>query len=337
MKEKLETTFYLTFLITVLGLFLKLTSSFMIPFAVAMILYFLFSPMVDILEKRKFPRWVAMLIVAIIVFGLVVILGLLAYSSFDMIAQEIPRYSSKFEKAKEFFINLGEKYPMLKLEELVKNIDIRAISSFAVKTMGSFVKFVSELSLMLLFFFFMLIGKGNLEKKIDKVYSDYRASQFKNLYRETTKKIYRYLWTKTVVSLITGFNVWLILVIFGIDFAFVWGFLTFIFNYIPNIGSFIITIPPILLAAIKFGKLIPVLFLLLLLVLNQMIMGNVVEPRLMGRTLNLSPLLILFSLFFWGWLWGIVGMIISVPLLSIIKIILESFPQTEKIGKLMES
>lgn len=336
-SEKIAIAFYLMALLFLLGVFLKLTSSFMIPLVIAGILYFLFAPMVDRMERKKVPRWVGMVLVALIVVGLAMLLGLLTYSSLDMLAKGIPKYQTKFNSAKDFFLNLGEKHHWLKLEEIAKKLDIGAISALALRTMGSFMKFLSSLTLMLLFFFFMLVGKGNLERKIDRLYSGQRAAQFKELYREIIEKIYKYLWTKTLISIITGVNVWIILSIFGIDFAFVWGFLTFIFNYIPTIGSIIITIPPLILAALKFGKLFPFLALLSLLLLNQTIMGNIVEPRWMGKTLNLSPLLILISLIFWGWLWGIVGMIISVPILSIIKIILESFPRTEALAKLMES
>ncbi len=335
--EKISLLVQITIFLLIVGFLLKVTSSFMIPFVIAILLYFLFSPLIDQMEKVKIPHWAAMILVAFIVLGVVTLLGVLTYSSVEILANGLPKYQSKLQGAIKYFVALGEKYPSLKIEEIVKNINLGAAGSFALKTMGSFMQFLTALTLMLLFFFFMLIGKGNLEKKIKKIYSYRRSSKFMKIYREMTAKIYRYLWAKTIVSMITGFNVGLILAIFGIDFAFVWGFLTFLFNYIPTIGSIIITIPPLIIAILKFGKVTPVTFLLILLIANHMTMGNIVEPRWMGKTLNLSPLLILFSLIFWGWLWGVVGMLISVPVLSVIKIVLESIPQTQNLAKLMES
>jgi predicted PurR-regulated permease PerM len=259
------------------------------------------------------------------------------YSSISTLAVGLPKYQDKLVVFVKMAEKLSHRVPELSLQDVLKNINLGAISSFVLRTMGSFMKFFTSLSLMILFFIFMLIGKGNLERKIHKAFPEYQALYISAIYKNLTQKIYRYLWIKTLISAITGFNVWLILTLFGIDFAFVWGFLTFAFNYIPNIGSIIITIPPLILAFLKFGRFFPVFWLLLLLIANQMVMGNFLEPRWMGKSLNLSPLLVLFSLIFWGWLWGVVGMIISVPLLSIIKIILENIPQTSSWAKLMEA
>ena len=109
--------------------------------------------------------------------------------------------------------------------------------------------------------------------------------------------------------------------IYGIDFALVWGLLTFILNYIPNIGSLIATIAPILVAFLEFGLGFNTISLAILLLLTQNIFGNFLEPHYLGRQMDLSPVFVLFSLIFWGWIWGIVGMFLAVPIAACIKIL----------------
>ena len=145
----------------------------------------------------------------------------------------------------------------------------------------------------------------------------------------------QYLVTKTLISLGTGALTWLVLFLLGVDFALVFGFIAFVLNYIPNIGSSIAVIFPFILTLLQFETLAIPMGVLIGLGGTQLIMGNVVEPRIMGYSLNLSPLLILVSLIFWGWLWGIWGMVLAVPLMATIKIVFENLEHMKPVGKLM--
>ena len=145
----------------------------------------------------------------------------------------------------------------------------------------------------------------------------------------------QYLIAKTLISLATGGVTTGILYIFGVDFALLWGFLTFLLNFIPNFGSIVAGIFPVVLARLQFDSASTALILLVLLVTTQMVMGNVIEPKLLEFSLDLSPLLVLVALIFWGWLWGVWGMILAVPMMSILKIIFENFDTLRPIGLLM--
>ena len=132
------------------------------------------------------------------------------------------------------------------------------------------------------------------------------------IFGNINRGVQRYLITKTLISLITGILAYLILLLFGVDFPLVWGLLTFLLNYIPNIGSVIATIPPVFVVFVQHGSAFPALWVALLLIGVQSTMGNFVEPRAMGKSLNLSPLVVILSLIFWGFIWGPVGMVLAV-------------------------
>jgi predicted PurR-regulated permease PerM len=149
------------------------------------------------------------------------------------------------------------------------------------------------------------------------------------------RQIQKYLAVKTVTSLLTGALTVLVLVIFGVDFALLLGFLAFVLNYIPSIGSIVATLIAGLMAFFQFGNSLTPVWVLLLLGIIQTVIGNFIDPKLMGRTLDLSPLLVIFSLIFWGWLWGVAGMFLAVPLLAVFKIIFENVPSLKFLAVLM--
>lgn len=148
------------------------------------------------------------------------------------------------------------------------------------------------------------------------------------------RDIQQYLVVKTAVSLTTGFLVGIALTIIGLDFPILWGLLAFFLNYIPNLGSIIAAVPPVLLAFIQLGSGHALGVAAVFIAIN-LLLGNLAEPQLMGRRLGLSALVVFLSLVFWGWVWGPVGMILSVPLTMIIKILLENSPDLRWIAVLL--
>lgn len=153
------------------------------------------------------------------------------------------------------------------------------------------------------------------------VFSDVK---FEGIMLEMDNSITKYITTKFIISFFTGFCFYTIGILFNLDFAFLWGFLAFLLNFIPSIGSVISTIPPILISLITFppGK---AFLMALILIIVQNIMGNIIEPMFMGKTLSLNPVAVLAGLVFWGVLWGIPGMLMSAPLMALIKLVAENY------------
>jgi predicted PurR-regulated permease PerM len=148
-------------------------------------------------------------------------------------------------------------------------------------------------------------------------------------------QVQKYLALKTVICIVSGLLAVLILVIFGVNFAVLFGVVTFLLNYIPNIGSFIAKVFPFLWAMLQFDSFWKAVWVLVVLFIVDGVIGMLVEPRIMGKGLGLSPLSILFALFFWGWLWGIPGMILAVPMMVILKIICGNFPELKFLDALL--
>ncbi len=184
----------------------------------------------------------------------------------------------------------------------------------------------------------MLLGKPYFQSKIERAFPDSQGETVNRVTVSIASQISRYLYIKLMLSLLTGALVWGVLRVMGVDFPITWAVLAFLLNFIPTVGSIVATVPPVLLALVQFY---PNLWMagavLLVLALIQQVIGNFVEPKLMGENLNLSPVVILLSLVFWGWLWGITGALLSVPIAAAIKIVCENIEMLQPISVLMGS
>jgi len=160
-------------------------------------------------------------------------------------------------------------------------------------------------------------------------------SQVFDIIDHIKKDIKTYFVIKTLISLATGITSYIIFISFGVDFALFWAFLIFLLNYIPTIGSIIAVIFPVIFSLLQFESWTITIFLGIFLTGTQMFYGNFLEPKLQGNRLNLSPLIIIFSLLFWGQIWGVVGMLLCVPIMVMINIVLAHIPATRPIAILL--
>ena len=194
---------------------------------------------------------------------------------------------------------------------------------------ASFGNIMSNFFILLLIVIFMLLEISIFERKLHLINKNSLSRVNK-----IVQNLNSYFGTKALTSLVTGVLVSISLAVIGIDFPLLWGFLAFLLNFIPNIGSIIAAVPAILLALIQFGVPSAIATLIVFLVIN-VIIGNVIEPRLMGKNLGLSPLIVFISLIFWGWVLGTIGMLLATPLTMTIKIIFDNMDETKHIGLMM--
>ncbi len=182
---------------------------------------------------------------------------------------------------------------------------------------------------------FLLAEQAGLPRRLEFAFGPRRAAEIGAVIAKINYAISRYIVVKTFVSALTGMCTWVVLFLFGVPYALVWALLTFLGNYIPYLGSLVAVLLPIAMAFVQFPTATtPITIGVLLIVIHQVI-GNYVEPRLSGRELGISPLLVLLAVAFWGLVWGIPGMVLATPLAVVLKIILENIGSTQPLARLV--
>ncbi len=324
----------------IIGVTFFLLASVLLPFIVAVLLSIIFRPAVVYLNSKKIPMALSLFIVVIICALLLTGVSFLIYNSVESFANDFPKYESKFnqktagwgENITNFAGSIGLKPEDMSFSNL---LPFSTISQYVGNFAGVFFNLAGNVVLVLLFMLFLLAGTGDTSTKIYRAFSKNHADRISHIVNNITKSVRIYLIKKTLVSLLTGSLYALITWLFGIDFPIFWGFLAFTLNFIPNVGSLIATLFPVIFSLFQFDSLLSTVIMLILLVIAQNIVGNGIEPVVFAESLDLSPVLILIALIFWGFLWGIVGMLLAVPLTATIKIICENIEQLRPIAVLM--
>ncbi|MEA2078205.1 MAG: AI-2E family transporter [Candidatus Marinimicrobia bacterium] len=310
--------------------FLKELSNIFIPLFLAIFFAFLFGPIINFLSRKKVPNFMIMLLLLVIVSVILFLIGTLVYASITSFANEFPKYQDKMIIS---FNNLMAqlKIPVEDAQYFFKDkvnwfelADRISLQRFITATMGSFLDFIVSLVLMILLLMFMVAERKNLNERMEALLLKYRSNIKPGIVKEIQKKIQTYVSRKTVISLGTAVSAMIITSFFRLDFVIIIGVITFILNFIPSIGSIMATIFPILTYLLQYGFDGNFILMAVLLVSSQFLFGNVLDPRYLGQGLKLSPLFIIVSLFFWNWLWGPIGMILCVPIQSILALILQN-------------
>jgi len=335
-SNKMATAFLFLIVVFIGGVVIKLAKPVLFPFFLAIFLSFVLSPVLDFMTKLKIPKALSIILIVVLSFFIIYLLGSLFFSSGKSFAAEFPKYGQKINS---ILISLQEKFKLEHIEpeviDLSKQFDLNKLGGILLSSLGPFFSFISNLFLILIFLLFVLAGRGKLKEKVKMSFDAENETKINKVIENIDKQIQKYLAIKTGVSLMTGLFVTIVLLVFDVEFAIIFGFLAFLLNYIPNIGSTVATILPVAIAVLQFDTIWPAFWILLIITAIEMTIGNFVEPKLMGSGLGLSPLVVLFFLFFWGWLWGIPGMILAVPMAAVIKIICQNVPSLQFVAVLM--
>ena len=322
------------------GFILHILQSVFKPLFIALFLSYIFEPLLKLMRRIKIPKFVAIFLVLIVTFVIFYLIGLIIYSNINAFSEEFPKYQEKFN---ELYLSIirGLEIPQEQVQQYYTQIDwgtlLQKLSlpSILSSSVGSFINFLANLFLILLFTVYIMLGREHLVTNIGKAFPGEKSETIYRVMENINKGVQKYFFAKILISLGTGFCATIVLLIFGVDFAWIWGLLTFLLNFIPNIGSVVATFPPILVAIFQFGGFFPALWIGLLLILIQLIWGNILDPAIMGKSLNMSPLVIIISLIFWGFIWGPIGMILAVPISSTIQIICSNIEPLKPISILI--
>jgi predicted PurR-regulated permease PerM len=314
---------------------LKAAQSLIIPFLLALFLAIICTPAVSWLSKRRVPVGLAVILIVIVLLGLFSGFGAIVGGSVNeftaFAAQNQARFDGLVQSASAWFEARDIDPASLDLLNMLQPGKLINLLGGVLKNLAGV---LSNFFLILLTMIFMLFEVASIPTKVRAAIGPGRFDM-ENM-RHAVIQVQRYLGLKTLTSLATGLLVGLWTAILGLDFAVVWGLLAFLLNYIPNIGSIVAAVPAVLLALVQGGLAYAVLVAVGYVVANIGI-GNFVEPWLMGRTLGLSTLVVFLSLVFWGWMWGGVGMLLSVPLTMIIKILFENTDDLQWIAVMLDN
>jgi len=313
--------------------FLKWSAVVTMPLGLSLFLIALGWPLQERLERRL-PRKLSFLLTVLgmlLIFA--VFVGSLVWSG-RLIAERAPQYSGKVkavyaqvqERARDYGISLPD-------GSGGQGASAQGLVISGLKVAGS------SISLALLIAAFVILGLYEVHGFKDKTRSAFRhprhGAELIEASRAICERYMQYLRVFTLTALIQGVVVFLFALLVGLDFAFVWGLLAFLLNYVPTIGSAIAVIPPSLFALVQFDGLGRALLVCLGMAVLQLICGNYVDPLLKGRFLQLSPVVVLISITFWGWIWGIPGAFLGVPITIGLVIAADHFPNTRWIARLL--
>ncbi|MEI6895012.1 MAG: AI-2E family transporter [Colwellia sp.] len=304
---------------------IKIAANILVPFLLSIFIAIICNPLINKASQFKVPKAISIIFVIAIFVTMVVFITGLVGSSLNELSGHIPEYRLQLKDQLTWLTDFFAKHDIqLSSAVVTEYFDPAAAMGLAAEMLSSFGSVMANLFLILLTVVFMLFEASSLPHKL-YLALDAPQMRLKQVDRFLTS-VNRYIAIKTLVSLATGCIVSLMLWILELDFFLLWGVLAFLLNYIPNIGSIIAAVPPMTLAILQLGigeaGIIGLGFFLI-----NMVMGNIIEPRYLGKGLGLSTLVVFLSLIFWGWLLGTVGMLLSVPLTMILKIGLESSPE----------
>jgi AI-2 transport protein TqsA len=304
------------------------------PFLLAVFLSSLCAPLLYWLQRRGVPNGLG---VAAIVLGLLVVAILLMIfvgRSLNTLAQQLPVYQERLtELMAQAFDWLNKLGLDMTKSPVTDYVTPRKVMSLVYYGLSLFRGLFTNMFLILLIVLFILLETAGFPRKLQAAFPDPEGAlgHFKSM----TANVNRYMGFKALFSLATGVSLWILLALIGVEFAGTWGLLAFFLNFIPAIGSFIAAIPAIIWALVQLGLPSALLTLLAYLVVN-IIIGNLLEPKFMGHKLGLSPLVVILSMIFWGWVLGPIGMVLSVPLTMIGKIALATSADTRWLAVMLE-
>jgi AI-2 transport protein TqsA len=301
----------------------------MIPFVLSVFIALTLQRMIQLQVRRlRLPPPVAMLSTLVLGIALLALLASLVSASVTQLSENADVYAAQLRKLIQRGVQalpdglLADSAPEEALRSLT-SVPVQSVGRMLMGTTNAIVDVLSKSLLVLIFVVFLLLGGGSMREAT-------------GVWREAEIRIQRFLVTKALTSAATGLLVGLLLALLGVDLALVFGLFAFLLNFIPSIGSIVATLLPLPVVLVNPEVSTTTAILALLLPgAVQMAIGNFVEPRIMGSSLDLHPVVILMALIFWGMLWGIVGMLLATPITAVMKILLERFEGSRMLAELL--
>ncbi len=314
--------------LTAAGVALIALKSILLPFIVAFFLAELAGPSVTYIKKKGLPTGPAILVIILLTAAAIFLVGKIFYSQVPGFLEEFPSYRQRILDAVDSIAAaLPSSVTELVSADWSQILPGKEVAQAVAGTIGTLFSLLGTFLLILLYMVFLLLERESFLFRVKKAWPGEKGSRLISIVDNIQKQTENYITGKTLTSLLTAALVTLFLSIMQVKFFFIWGLLTFLLNYIPNIGSFIATILPVMMAAVQIDPVfspVKTAVLAAALITIQFAVGSILEPKLLGDRLRLSPLVVFLSFILWGWIWGVPGMILSVPIAALLKIVFEN-------------
>jgi len=322
---------FAAFIIIIAGI--MASTSIITPLFLALFISIICAQPIIWLQNKKVPQFLAISIVFLIVIFIVFGFGELIANSFSSFSEDLPKYEENLSEmgmsVLKYFEGNGINLSTEKISEVLAPAKVIGVTAGLLGQLGGIMGNAFTIFFLALF---LLLEMDSIPIKLKVIMKEnYDSLKYLNTIGNSIR---HYLTIKTLTSLLTGALIWICLAIIGVDYAILWALIAFLLNYIPNIGSIIAAVPAVLFALVQLG-FGGVVWTSVTFVGVNMIVGNVVEPKMMGQGLGLSTFVVFLSLIFWGFVMGTVGMFLSVPLTMTLKIILEQKDQNRWLAILL--
>ncbi len=320
-------------IIGAIGYFLSTWRSVLVPVAIAFMAWFLISALAYRVHKiTRLPRWLSQLFTIMALASVFYLSGRIILDQFIAIQAEAPVYQAKLTA---LFRDLAQ-YFGLDDTDINMVLDQFNFVALAGRLANAARGFLTTSLLVLLYVLLLSLEQHLFPRKISAIFGEGEArATAEQTLTQIQRRVQSYVAVKTLVSFLTGALSCIIMIVAGVEHGIFWAFLIFMLNYIPNIGSVIAVLLPVLMTLLQTGDWGATIGLALALTIVQQILGSIVEPRLMGSSLNISPFVVLLSLTVWGSMWGLPGMFLCVPLTVVAMIIMAEFPNTRALALLL--
>lgn len=312
--------------------------SIIIPFVFALLIWFVVKKLRNLIDKVHFvkkyiPSWIKSILASLLIFSILLFVAEILIFNIENLALSYENYIPNIEVVAN---RINEIFKIDLKEEITNLPNKFAFENYLTSLLNSLSEVLGDMVMIVFYTVFLFVEESLFGEKLKLMFTTKeRLDKYLQIIKKVDKSMSSYISLKSLISLLTTTLSYFILLGVGIDSPLFWAFLIFIFNFIPSVGPILGTILPAIFSLLQFGEFVPFLVILFGVGTIAVLVGSFVEPKLMGNTLNISPLVAILSLAIWGSIWGIIGMLLSVPITVALIIVLSQFPQTRSMAILL--